>query len=186
MTSSLYVSFCILWLSVTYECSERERDKENEILHNLIRNSLTQLPRIGFLIICYSFLPSLFRFVPYLERIQQKYLLFAMRTGSDGCSHRLLVGGNRKILITHSQFLPSSANLKHIQLKLLLLKYKHFRASCLYLFIYLFIYLYAFIQHLYPYFSFPSFHSSLFPILVFIPSFFLLIGLFSFQYSGFL
>jgi hypothetical protein len=100
-----------------------------------------QLPRMGVLIICHSFLRSLFRLVPYLERIQPKYLLVRMRAGSDGCNHKVFVGGNRKILITHSQFLPSRANLKHIQLQLLLLKYKHFRTSCVYLLcIYLFLF----------------------------------------------
>jgi len=61
MTSSFYVSSCILWLSVTYKCSERERDRASGILHSRIRNALTQMSRIGYLIICYSFLRSLFR-----------------------------------------------------------------------------------------------------------------------------
>jgi hypothetical protein len=158
MTSSFYVSSCILWLSVTYQCSERERDKAKGTLHIRIRNSLTQLPKIGVLIICCSFLRCLFGLVPCLKRIQPKYLLFTIRAGSDGSSHKVFVGGNMKILTAaHSQFLPSNTNLKHIQLQLLLLKYIQFRTSCLYLFIYLFI----FIQRLYPHFSFPSFHSSL-------------------------
>ena len=104
-----------------HQCSERGRHKENGILHIRIWNSLPQLPRIGVLIICYSFLPSLFRLLPYLEGIQRKYLLFTMRAGTDSCNHKVFVGGNRKILITHSQFLPSRTNLKHTQLQLLLL-----------------------------------------------------------------
>jgi hypothetical protein len=179
MTSSFYVSSCILWLSVTYQCSGRERDKENGILHSRIWNSLPLTPRIGVLIICHNLLRSLFPLAPYLKRIQPKCLLFTIRAGIDGSSHKVSVGGNRKVLITHSQILPSSANLKHIQLQLLLLKYKNFLTSCLYLFIYFYS---APIPILF--ISFLSFFP--FPILVFIPSFFLLIGLLSFQYSGFL